>query len=145
MDNDINTHLPSINEVPAVIEIQPLRSQQDSKEENVPYLNNPTLPRSELDWKVCDVGLSCLNPVKPLPMNPKKRSFSLYLSSLSKINAEAFARYVKKEALHIQQLNELNYMEERIKEDREIQAELLSEEKKTTEIGPLHIQNYNPA
>lgn len=74
-------------------------------------------PANSLDWRVQIVGLNQMqNHHHPVAFAIKKR---IVQRIDSKVLDEAFARCVREKLRHENQMDELTYIEERIKKDRE--------------------------
>lgn len=111
---------------------------------------NISRPRNKLDIKVHHVGVNQIQSARPILLYPiRKRLISLAPLRIA-MDAAAFARYVKQDANNQNELNQLEYIQERIEADREHKEELLEEYPSSQEdidhqIERIDIQRYDAA
>ena len=87
---------------------------------------------SSQDKKVTQVGLDHIYVRSMTLKTLKNWKFTLTFVGIP-FDAAAFARYAQQEALEMANMTEASYVEERIEEDREFQAESLSDKDKEEE------------
>lgn len=148
VDTDINNNFQAENDPQFGMEVDDIKKPMDVSQTSENNQKITSGPKNKLDWKVHDFGLNLIQSPPPIILYDITDWTIAFAPTLSIIDASAFARYVKWDAWHQNQLNQLEYIEERIENDREQKKDLLDEKPKIKEgssVEQINIERMDAA